>query len=67
MANEIIKDTDDKLVIASGEKRITFSKRRYERPTKWTLDITIRTPDAETKIYLNYNMVEILEDWLAKP
>ena len=67
MANSVVKNTADKLVIESGAKRVTFSKRRYERPVKWTLDITTTTPDGTTKVYLNYDMVEVLEEWLGSP
>ena len=67
MANSVIKNTADKLVIESGAKRVTFSKRRYDRPVKWTLDISTATPDSATKIYLNYDMVEVLEAWLEAP
>ncbi len=64
MAQEIVTNTPDKLVIASANKRLTLTKRRYDRPTKWTLDIAIKTAEGTNKIYVNYDGVEVIETWL---
>ncbi len=65
MANDIVRNTDKVLEIASKSKEIEFEKRLYTTKP-YTLDIYIATPDDRASIYLNSSAVAALREWLNR-